>query len=190
MKQALGHLFGDLLSTIVFLVLYAVTGSIVFTTVTAIAVGLAEIVWFKLRGRPVDAMQWLSLALVIVFGGLAFVTHDGRFIMAKPSIIHFAIGAVMLKRGWMDRYLPAIALEQVPRTVVVGAGYAWAAMMFALGIANLIVAATCDRQTWALYITIVPVAAKFAAFGLQYMIFRTIIIRRLRGERQPAVAMT
>jgi hypothetical protein len=61
-------------------------------------------------------------------------------------------------------------------------------MMFALGIANLIVAATCDRQTWALYITIVPLGAKFTAFGLQYMIFRTIIIRRLRGERQPAVA--
>jgi len=27
-------------------------------------------------------------------------------VLAKPSIAHFAIGAIMLKRDWMLRYVP------------------------------------------------------------------------------------
>jgi intracellular septation protein A len=188
MKQALLHLFGDLFSTIVFVALYALTGSVIFTTAVAVGAGLAQMAYQKLRGRPIEAMEILSLALVVVFGGLALVTNNGRFIMAKPSIIHFAIGAVMLRRGWMDRYLPAIAHETLPPQLIVASGYAWAALMFALGLSNLAVAAFCDRQTWAMYITIVPLAAKFAGFGVQYLLFRALIVRRLRKARTLAVA--
>jgi intracellular septation protein A len=176
------HLFSDLFSTILFVSLYAITGDVVLTTAIAVGAGLAQIAYQKLRGRPIEAMEILSLALVVVFGGLALVTHDGRFIMAKPSIIHFAIGAVMLRRGWMDRYLPAVAHETLPPSLIVAAGYAWAALMFGLGITNLAVAAWCDRRTWTLYITIAPLAAKFLAFGLQYLLFRFVIVRRLRGQ--------
>jgi len=28
--------------------------------------------------------------------------------MVKPTIVHFAVAAVMLRRGWMLRYLPEI----------------------------------------------------------------------------------
>jgi intracellular septation protein A len=187
MRQALAHLFADLFSTILFVTLYAITGDVVLTTAIAVGAGIAQMAYQKLRGRPVDAMEILSLVLVVVFGGLALVTHNGRFIMAKPSIIHFAIGAVMLRRGWMDRYLPAVAHDNLPSWIIVGAGYGWAALMFGLGLANLAVAAWCDRQTWTLYITIVPLTAKFAAFGLQYLVFRYLIVRQLRRQR-PALA--
>jgi intracellular septation protein A len=183
MREALIHLFSDLFSTILFVAFYAITGDVALTTTIAIGAGLAQIAYQKLRGRPVEAMEVLSLVLVIVFGGLALVTHDGRFIMAKPSIIHFAIGAVMLRRGWMDRYLPAVAHANLPPWLIVGSGYAWAVLMFGLGLTNLAVAALCDRQTWTLYITIVPLAAKFLGFGLQYLVFRFVIVRRLQRGR-------
>ena len=57
-------------------------------------------------GRPIDAMQWLALGLVAVLGAATLITQNGRFIMAKPTAIHWAIGTVMLRRGWMARYLP------------------------------------------------------------------------------------
>jgi len=44
-------------------------------------------------------MQWLSFALVVVLGAAALLTDDPRFMMAKPSIVHFAVGAVMLRPG-------------------------------------------------------------------------------------------
>ena len=72
--------------------------------------GFAQIAYLKLRRSPIDAMQWMSLGLVVVFGGASLLTHDPRFIMFKPTLIYVAIGAVMLKRGWMTRYMPPVAL--------------------------------------------------------------------------------
>ena len=93
----------------------------------------------------------------------------------------------MLRRGWMDRYLPAVAHENLSPHIIVASGYAWAILMFCLGIANLVVAADCSRQNWVLFVTLVPLTAKFAAFGLQYAVFRSLIVRRLRSTRPAAV---
>ena len=73
------------------------------------------------------------------------LTNDPRFVLAKPAIAHFAIGAIMLKRGWMLRYMPPIVTETIPEYVTV-AGYAWAALMFALGAGTIAVAMTGDHQ--------------------------------------------
>ncbi len=77
-------------------------------------------------------MTWASLGLVIVLGSATILTNDPRFVLAKPAIGHFAIGAIMLKRGWMLRYMPPIVAETIPEYVTF-AGFAWAALMFALG---------------------------------------------------------
>ena len=90
MKQ----LFEDMLAAIIFLVVYLVSGDIFIATGVAIAAGLAQFGYLKIKRRPIDAMQWGSLALVIVLGGVTIATRDGRFIMMKPSIIHFAIAAI------------------------------------------------------------------------------------------------
>ena len=128
MKQ----LFEDMLAAIIFLVVYLVSGDIFIATGVAIAAGLAQFGYLKIKRRPIDAMQWGSLALVIVLGGVTIATRDGRFIMMKPSIIHFAIAAIMLRRGWMGRYLPRIATDNLSESVIVNAGYAWAALMAGL----------------------------------------------------------
>ncbi len=59
-------------------------------------------------------MTYASLALVVVLGGATLLTKDPRFVLAKPSIGHFAIGAIMLRKGWMLRYLPPIVSETIP----------------------------------------------------------------------------
>src|SRR3978361_1534651 len=98
-------------------------------------------------------MPWGSLGLVIVLGSATLLTQDPRFVLAKPAIGHFAIGAIMLKRGWMLRYLPAIVTENSPEYVTV-AGYAGAALMFLLGLGTIAVAATGDIKLWAFYISV------------------------------------
>jgi intracellular septation protein A len=120
---------------------------------------------------------------VVVFGGLALVTHDKRFMMVKPSLVYFAVGAVMLKRGWMDRYVPRIVHDNLSPGTIVFAGYAWAALMFAIALGNLVVMRLCDFATWSLYISLVPLAAKIAAFAAQYVIFRIRVTREIRGRR-------
>ena len=127
-------------------------------------------------------MTWASLALVIVLGGATILTQDPRFVLAKPAIAHFAIGTIMLKRGWMQRYMPLIAVETIP-DIITFAGYAWAALMFALGAGTIAVAMSGDLKLWAIYVSVVAVGAKILAFAVQYVTFRILIINRIRAGR-------
>jgi intracellular septation protein len=142
MKDVFAKLATDFLSTIVFLALYLTTGNVVLATSVAIAGAVAQVVYSRVKGQPLSFMTYASLALVIVLGSATLLTNDPRFVLAKPSIAHFAIGAIMLKRGWMLRYMPPIVTETIPEYVT-AAGYAWAVLMFALGAGVIAVASMC-----------------------------------------------
>ena len=180
MKDVFARLATDFLSTIVFLVIYLVTDSVVLATSVAIAGALGQVIYSRIRGVPLAFMTYASLALVIVLGSATLLTHDPRFVLAKPSIAHFAIGAIMLKRGWMLRYVPPIVVDTIPEYVTV-AGFAWAFLMFALGAGTIAVAITGDIKLWALYVSVIAVGAKIAAFLVQYVAFRILIISRIRA---------
>lgn len=186
MQTALRQLLSDFLSAIVFLVIYGLSDNVYLATAAAIAVAIAQFAIMRFRGQPVDAMQWLVLGLVLVLGAATFITQDSRFIMVKPTAIHCAIGVVMLRRGWMIRYLPPIARDNLPERAMVSAGYAWAALMIALGVLNLIIATTFDFRVWAWFITVGAVGAKVVAFLIQYIVFRGIIRQKLRAASVPA----
>jgi intracellular septation protein len=115
------------------------------------------------------------------------MTNNARFMMVKPTIIHFAIGAVMLRPGWMERYMPPIVKEHVSERALALNGYAWAALMFVLGVSNLYVAAYCSPATWAWFISVVAIGAKAAAFAAQYVVLQ-ILVRRDLDRAQATTA--
>jgi intracellular septation protein A len=182
MKDVFSRLATDFLSTIVFLVIYLVSDNVMLATGVAVAGAIAQVVYARFRGQTLGYMTYASLALVIVLGTATILTNDPRFVLAKPAIAHFAIGVIMLKRGWLLRYMPARVTEVIPEYVT-GAGYAWAALMFVLGAGTIAVASTGDLKLWAFYVSVVAVGAKVAAFALQYLIFRIVITSRLRAAR-------
>lgn len=179
MKDVLVRLGTDFLSAIIFLVIYLVTGNVVLATAVAIAGAVAQIVHARLTAKPLAFMTYASLALVIVLGTATILSQDPRFVLAKPAIAHFAIGAIMLKRGWILRYLPQVVTETIPEYVSI-AGFAWAALMFALGLGVIAVASTGDLKLWAFYISVVAIGAKVLAFAVQYLAFRILVTNRLR----------
>ena len=182
MKHALGQLLSDFLSAILFLVVYALSGDLFAAAAIALAAGVAQFTRLKLTGRRVEPMQWMSLGLVVVLGGATMLTQSPRFIMVKPTIVHFAVAAVMLRRGWMIRYLPEIVLRNVPEPAIVAAGYGWAALLAAIGLVNLIIALQFDFATWAWFVSVGAVGAKLAAFALQYAVFRAIVRQRIASS--------
>ncbi|MBV8850662.1 MAG: septation protein IspZ [Methylobacteriaceae bacterium] len=189
MTQVFKQLFADFFSTLLFLALWIVTGNIYVATGVAIAGALGQFALARHQGRTLDVMAWASLGLVIVLGGATILTRDPRFVMMKPSIAHFAIGAVMLRRGWMQRYLPPFVREHVPANVIVAAGYCWASLMIVLGLANIAIAATGDMRLWAWFVSVGAMGAKIGAFGVQYLIFRSIIYRKMRAAMRQAQAV-
>src|SRR6202163_442265 len=178
MKDVFAKLATDFLSTIVFLAIYLITGNVVLATSVAIAGAVAQVIHARVKGQPLAFMTYASLALVIVLGSATLLTNDPRFVLAKPSIGHFAIGAIMLKRGWMLRYMPPIVAETIPEYITF-AGYAWAALMFALALGTIAVASTGDLKLWTFYVSVVLIGAKLAAFAVQYLAFRILVTSRI-----------
>jgi intracellular septation protein A len=179
MRDVFVRLGSDFFSAILFAAIYFATGSIALATTIGIAGAIGQVIHARVTGRELSFMTWASLALVIVLGTATLLTDDPRFVLAKPSIAHFAIGAIMLKRGWLLRYMPPIVAKTIPEYVTF-AGFAWAALMFALGGGTIAVAATGDMKLWAIYVSVVAVAAKIAAFAIQYVAFRFLVTSRLR----------
>src|SRR5260370_4112172 len=153
MKDVSDRLANDFFSTMVFLGLYLITDNVVLATSVAIAGAVAQVVHSRFKGKPLGFMTYASVGLVIVLGSATLLTQDPRFVLAKPSIAHFAIGAIMLKRGWMLRYMPPLVAETIPEYVTI-AGYSWAALMFVLGAGTIAVAATGDLWLWGIYVSV------------------------------------
>jgi intracellular septation protein len=182
MKDVFAKLATDFLSTIIFLAVYLATDNVLLATGVAIAGAVAQVIYAHVRGQPLGFMTYASLGLVIVLGGATLLTSDPRFVLAKPAIAHFAIGSIMLKRGWMLRYMPPIVAETIPEYVTF-AGYAWAALMFALGAGTIAIAATGDLKLWAIYVSVIALGAKIAAFAVQYVAFRILVTNRVKAAR-------
>ena len=185
MKDVFARLGADFFSTILFIAIYLATDNVLLATGVAIAGAIAQVIYARVKGNELGYMTWASLALVIVLGSATLLTHDPRFVLAKPAIGHFAIGAIMLKRGWMLRYLPPIVTQTIPEYATF-AGYAWAALMFVLGAGTIGIAMTGDMKLWTFYVTVVLVGAKIAAFAIQYIAFRVLVGSRLRAAAQRA----
>ena len=185
MKDVFARLGADFFSTIVFLAIYLATDNVLLATGVAIAGAIGQVIYSRIKGKELGYMTWASLGLVIVLGGATLLTHDPRFVLAKPAIGHFAIGLIMLKRGWMLRYTPPIVTETIPEYVIV-AGYSWAALCFVLGAGTIAVAMTGDMKLWAFYVTVVLIGAKIAMFAAQYVAFRVLVGNRIRAAARTA----
>ncbi len=173
----------DMLSTILFAALFSVTNNIYLSTGVAVALGVGQVAYEKIRRKPVPGMQWASLGLVTVLGGATLLTGDPRFVMVKPTVIYLTIGAAMMQRDWMDRYIPPQAKTFLPDRVIVAWGYVWAGLMFVTAAANLFVALTMGHQAWALFIGVFPLASKIGLFAVHYATFRFVALRNKRAAQ-------
>jgi intracellular septation protein len=178
--QASKVLLLDLASTLLFLGVYVATGNLFLAVGLGMALGLAQIGWQLFHREPVEALQWLSLLIILASGSATFLTDDPLFVMLKPSVIYVIVGLVMLKRGWMNRYLPPIARATVP-DLGITFGYVWAGLMFFSAILNIVLALALDVTTWAAVKSVWAIGSKVGLFGIQYAIMKSTGIRRARA---------
>ncbi len=178
--QASKILLLDLASTLLFLAVYALTGNLFLAVGLGMALGIAQIGWQLARKQPVEALQWLSIVIIFASGTATFLTDDPFFVMLKPSIIYVIVGLVMLRRGWMTRYLPPIAQATVP-DLAISFGYVWAGMMFFSAVLNIVLALTLDVTAWAAVKSVWAIGSKVGLFGIQYAIMKSTGMRRARA---------
>jgi len=182
------YLAEDMASMILFVIVLELSHSVfglpvspatLLAVAAGMVLGVCQIAWHLVRKEKIDAMQWLSVALVIAGGVATFLTNDPRFVMLKPSVIHVIVAVFMLKKGWMTRYLPQIAQETAADIAIVF-GFIWSGLMFLTAILNVVVALNFDALTWGKVMSIFGVASMVGLFLIQFAVMRFIGERRVR----------
>jgi intracellular septation protein len=184
--QSARYLVEDLASIILFGLVMALTHNLPLAVGLGMTLGVGQIGWRLIHKTPVTALQWLSVALVIVGGTASLLTKDPRFIMLKPSVINVIVGVFMLKPGWMNRYLPAEAQEIVP-DVAVAFGFVWAGLMFVTAALNIVLALKLDPATWAETMSLWGSGSMIGLFLVQFSVMRFIGRRRWTRQHPDAV---
>jgi len=176
--QSARLLVSDLASTLMFLAVLLITKDLMLAVALGVGLGVVQIGWLMARRKPIDTMQWLSIGLVVVSGVATMLTSDPRFVMLKPTVIYCIVGAYMLRPGWMNRYLPPIAVQTVPDLAYLF-GFIWAGLMFLSAVLNIALALTLDPVSWSAAMSIWGIASKVALFLIQYATMRLIGRRRV-----------
>jgi intracellular septation protein A len=183
----------DLASTLFFLAVFLLTHNTVLAVGLGIAFGLVQIGTQFIRGKQVATMEWLSLFLIVAAGTATLLTDDPRFVLFKPSVIYAIVGVVMLKPGWLNRYLPPIVKIAAP-DVATGVGFYWAALMFVSAGVNSYVALTRSVAEWAMFMPLFGLVSKVVVFVSGFLIIRIVTRRRVRAmpdsERDALLAST
>ena len=168
-------LSADLLATLCFYLTYAATGSVGVATVLAAALGVGQLAWAIAHRQPVPPIQWASLLLVFLVGGVSLLTGDPRYVLYKAAVIYVVIGCTMLRRGWLVRYVPPIALTYLPGTTVIAFGYMWAALLLGTGLLSLVLIWTVPPRTVALVMGAWAPGSKLLLLTCQYAVARASV---------------
>lgn len=130
----------------------ATQAPILIATAVAIAATVVQIAAVWLRHRKVDTMLWVSLAIIVVFGGATLFFHNPTFIKWKPTALYWMFGgvllgsALLLRRNLIRKMLEAQI--RLPDEVWGRLNLAWSGFFIAMGLLNLYVAYSFSEETW------------------------------------------
>lgn len=125
---------------------------ILLATAVAILATLGQVLWLLLRRRHVDTMLWVSLVIIVVFGGATIYFHDEMFIKWKPTVLYWCfalalLGAQLLMRKNLIRSLMGKQMT-LPDPVWDKLNLAWSAFFAAMGALNLYIAFNFPLELW------------------------------------------
>lgn len=121
-------------------------------TAVAIVATIVQIAYLRFKTGKVETMQWVSLGVIVVFGGATLLAHDENFIKWKPTVLYWLmggallVGLVLFKKNFIKSLMGA--QMQLPDSVWNTLNWAWTGFFAVMGVLNLWVAFNFDTDTW------------------------------------------
>ena len=141
----------DFFPILLFFGAFKIWGIYVATTVAIVAT-LLQLAWMRYSTGRTEPMQWLSLGVIVVFGGATLIAQDETFIKWKPSVLYWAMGGALLvgqvffRRNWLQSLMKSqMALPDHAWRVML---WSWCGFFAVMGVLNLWVAYEFDTDTW------------------------------------------
>ena len=147
------QLLVDFFPLLLFFAAYVWQG-IFFATGVAIVASIAQIAWIHWKHGKAGVTHWLSLVIIVVFGGATLMLQDKTFIMWKPTVLYglfaaiLAVGKLGFGRDFLAYLMKGVTL---PAAVWTRLTWAWVTFFVLMGVANWYVAFHFSEETWVLY---------------------------------------
>ncbi|MDR1311205.1 MAG: septation protein A, partial [Burkholderiaceae bacterium] len=117
---------------------------ILLATAIAILATVAQVVYLKSRRKKVEVTLWVSLCIIVIFGGATIYFGSELFIKWKPTILYWIFaGALLFCRYLLRKNLIQAMLQKqvsLPPAVWSRLNLAWAIFFLFLGGLNLYIA--------------------------------------------------
>lgn len=172
----------DLFPVFLFFVAFKFFGIYVATAV-AMGATFAQIGWVWLRHRKVEKTLWISLGVIVVFGGATLVLRDETFIKWKPTVLYWlfgvslAVGMLVFKKNLIRTMME----KQVtlPDPIWTRLQASWIVFFVVMGALNLFVAYNFSTDTW----------VNFKLFGgiglmLVFVVLQALMLGRYVEDKQ------
>ncbi len=141
----------DFFPIILFFVAFKMADIYVATGVAIVAT-VAQIAWLRWRSGKVETMQWLSLGVIVVFGGATLIAHDETFIKWKPTILYWLMGGSLLLAQliWRRNLIKSLIGDKVRMAEAAWTAMrrSWTVFFLFMGVLNLWVAYSFDTAAW------------------------------------------
>lgn len=173
----------DLFPVILFFAAYKLVDIYVATAV-AIAATFGQIGWMWFRHRKVDQMLWVSLGIIVVFGGATLLLRDETFIKWKPTVLYwlFAGALIVSEIVFKKNLMRAMMGKQIdlPEPIWVKVNWSWAGFFAVMGVLNIYVAYHYSTDTW----------VNFKLFGgtglmLVFVLAQAVMLAKYVEEKGP-----
>lgn len=142
---------------------------ILLATAVAILASFGQIGWLLAKRRKVDPMLWLSLAIIVFFGGATIYFNNETFIKWKPTVLYWCFAAALVvSRIFFRKNLIRTVMEKqisLPDMVWDRLNLSWIGFFIAMGILNLYVAYSFSTNAW----------VNFKMFGGMGLMFAFVI---------------
>ncbi|MDP9108235.1 MAG: septation protein A [Pseudomonadota bacterium] len=139
---------------------------ILLATSVVMLATFAQIAYLLLRRKKIDAMLWISLVIITVFGGATIYFHNPTFIKWKPTVLYwsftlmFLISQFVMKKNVIKTMMGGQV--DLPTAVWNRLNLAWAAFFLMMGVLNLYVAFNYSQSTWVTF-------KSFGGMGLMFV---------------------
>ena len=135
--------------------IYVATAVVIGATIIQVAFA-----WFKYR--KVETMQWITLGLVIVFGGATIILHDEQYLKWKFSIIEWLFGLAFLsshfigQKTFIERMMGSNLT--LPANIWQRLNFSWASFFISVGFINVYVMYNYNTDDWVTFKTFIAPA--------------------------------
>ena len=146
---------------------------ILLATAVAIVASIGQIGYLVIRGKKVHAMLWVSLAIILLFGGATIYFNNEEFIKWKPTVLYWCFGSALLVSNLvMKKNLVRTMMENqitLPDPVWQRLNGVWVLFFTVMGVINLYVAFNFPTAVW----------VNFKLFGGMGLMFLFVIAQSL-----------